>query len=381
MIPFRIWATAAAVAGLLAACGGGDGDGGQLLPTTPKITAIKVVGDSLADSGTFGYKFTVQAAVPTGAGASQLWVDRIASQYGTTLCAAYQFTGTTFASQAGCTNYAIGGGQINYTAMPGSPLSITQQLQAVAAAGFTANDLLLVDGGGNDAAELAAAYMQAASDGGVAFYQLMTTQLDSAAIATFQGQGAAGLPAAGQAYMQALAKTWVAALQTHALAKGATRVAVLNMPDVTLTPKFLFILMAVEANQSATAAQQLKGLISGLVQAFNQQLSASVGSDSRVAVVDFYAELHKQVSQPALYQYTNVSKPACPANGVDANGLPTYDLATCTAVNLSASIPAGESSTSWWQSYVFSDHFHPTPYGHEQMAKFVSAALAKAGWE
>ena len=379
----RIGVVALAAAGLVAACGGGDGggDGGTLLPPTPKITTAKVVGDSLADSGTFGYKFTVQGGVPTGTGSSQLWVDRIASQYGTTLCAAFSFNGSSFVPQAGCTNYAVGGGQINYTAAPTSPWSIPQQLQALAAAGFTANDLLLVDGGGNDAAALAAAYMKAGSDGGVAFYTLLTTQLDSATITGFQGQGAAGLPAAGQAYMQALATSWVTALQTQALAKGATRVAVLNIPDITLTPKFLAILASVQTAQGAPAAQGLKTLISGWVQAFNQQLATSVGSDSRVAVVDFYAELHKQVSTQGLYHYTNVSKPACPSTGTDSNGLPTYDLATCTAANLSASIPVGESAPNWWQSYVFSDDFHPTPYGHVQMANFVSAALTKAGWQ
>ena len=33
------------------------------------------------------------------------------------------------------------------------------------------------------------------------------------------------------------------------------------------------------------------------------------------------------------------------------------------------------------QSYLFSDHFHPTPYGHVQMAQFVTTALDKAGWQ
>ena len=49
-----------ATACLLAACGGGGSD------TAPaaRVTAVKVAGDSLADSGTFGYKFTVQGSAP-----------------------------------------------------------------------------------------------------------------------------------------------------------------------------------------------------------------------------------------------------------------------------------------------------------------------------
>ena len=40
---------------MLAACGGGD-DGSS----SPKVGALKVMGDSLADVGTFGLKFTIQ---------------------------------------------------------------------------------------------------------------------------------------------------------------------------------------------------------------------------------------------------------------------------------------------------------------------------------
>ncbi len=47
---------------------------------------------------------------------------------------------------------------------------------------------------------------------------------------------------------------------------------------------------------------------------------------------------------------------------------------------LSASIPVGETSASWWKSYAFSDSFHPTPYGHQQMGQLASRALARAGW-
>ena len=69
------WTGAAAAAALLSACGGGGSDDADT-----KITTVKVMGDSLADSGTFGYKFTVQAAQAVGTGATPLWVDQVATQ-------------------------------------------------------------------------------------------------------------------------------------------------------------------------------------------------------------------------------------------------------------------------------------------------------------
>ena len=52
---FIVLTAVLALSMLLAACGGGD----------PPITSVKVMGDSLADSGTFGLKFTVQGSAPT----------------------------------------------------------------------------------------------------------------------------------------------------------------------------------------------------------------------------------------------------------------------------------------------------------------------------
>src|SRR6218665_1000121 len=114
----KILALAASL--LVVACGGGGS-----ADTTPrsKITAVKVFGDSLADSGTFGYKFTVQSAD------NQIYPERVAASYGITLCNFYTFT-TTFApnSKAGCTNYAIGGGVINMTTSAVDPRGIPVQL-------------------------------------------------------------------------------------------------------------------------------------------------------------------------------------------------------------------------------------------------------------
>ena len=63
------WAALAAAAAVLTACGGGGSD---TTPAAP-VTSVKVFGDSLADSGTFGMKFTVQGTAATGAGSTPIW--------------------------------------------------------------------------------------------------------------------------------------------------------------------------------------------------------------------------------------------------------------------------------------------------------------------
>ena len=89
MKPFltRIAAASVALLGslLVAGCGGG-----ATADTTPavKITSVKVFGDSLQDSGTFGYMFTVHGTD------SLIYVERIAANSGQTLCNFFTFTGT-----------------------------------------------------------------------------------------------------------------------------------------------------------------------------------------------------------------------------------------------------------------------------------------------
>ena len=373
-----LWVSLAAAA-LLAACGGGGADTTPLAP----IKSVKVVGDSLADSGTFGYKFTVQGAVPTGVGSTSLWVERVAASYSQTLCAHYASgDGVTFANKAGCTNYAVGGGRINNFTTPTSPVSITQQLKDAGAVGYAASDLLLVDGGSNDAADLIGAYLKAGSDGGVAYQTVLGTVLDAATLQALFASGPNGPAQAGGAYMKALAAQFAATIKANALAKGATRVAILNVPDITATPRFKLVLGSVAAAQGAAASAQAAALFDAWVQAFNAQLAASFSGDSRVTVVDFNESSKDQAQHPAQYELTNIVTPACPATGRGSDGLPTYSFPTCTATALSATPPpAGATGgADWWQHYAYADSFHPTPYVHQLMGQLVSRSLSQAGW-
>lgn len=378
----RRWVLASlttATAALLAACGGGGAD------TTPStsISRVTVMGDSLADVGTFGLKFTVQ-----GAGV-KIYPELVAQAYGlSSQCPYFLFNGTTFIANpaTGCSNFAIGGAVINPAGSGYSsadPRGIVVQLQAAAATGHGANDLLVIDGGGNDAAALVGAYLATATGGSTAianYAALLSTVLDSATVNAQLATGATGFANAGGLYMTALANRFADQIDTYALGAGAQRVALLNMPGITNTPRFQTVLDSIGAASGATARAQSLALFDSWVSAFNSRLAERYAGNAKVALVDFYTSFNDEVAHPEQYQLTNVTTPACPITGVGSDGLPTYTFATCTETALSASPPEGQTGTDWWQRYAFSDSFHPTPYGHQLLAQLISRSLAQAGW-
>lgn len=382
----RIAAASVALLGglLVAGCGGG----GATADTTPKvsITSVKVFGDSLQDSGTFGYKFTVQSAD------NLIYAERVAAAYGQTLCNFFSFTGTTFVpntAKSGCTNFSIGGGRITYTGAGGAanPLNIGTQMAAYAAAGsYTASDLVLIDGGGNDAADLVGAYLNVPRDSAAAYAALLGTLLTPAQIQTALAGGATTIAQVGGTYMTALADKFYASIKANVLDKGATRVVVLNMPDISFTPRFQMVLDSIAAasgggTAGATARAQSQALFQSWMTAYNTQLAAKVAGDDRVVLVDFYKGFQDQVAMPAQFALTNVKTPACPATGVGSDGLPTYNFPTCTATALSAAPPAGATGgADWWKSYAFADSFHPTLYGHQLTQQLIAKSLSIKGW-
>lgn len=378
---FLIKSLAIAAAVTLSACGGGG-----TADTSPKlkITAVKVFGDSIADSGTYGFKFTVQSAD------NLIFPERVAASYGQTLCSFYKATGPdSFVPnpKAGCTNAAIGGGRINYYSNPTDPRGITVQMAAVAALGsYSPGDLAVIDGGGNDAADLVGAYLKAPSDKAASYAGLLTTVLTPAQVGAALAGGAAGMATIGGVYMTALADNFYAAIKASVLDKGAQQVIVLNMPGITNTPRFQMVLDGISAaygggTAGATARAQSEALFKSWIEAFNKQLAAKFAGEAKVAVVDFYTAFNDQVATPAQFGLSNVKTPACPITGLGSDGLPTYDFLTCTATALSAAPPTGVSGgADWWKSYGFSDGFHPTPYGHQLTGQLISKTLAIKGW-
>jgi len=389
---FRTRLLAALTAIFLASCGGG---GSEPLTSSVGITSVKVMGDSLTDSGTFegipgyGRIFSVQGSESEP---NVIWTERTAAVLGTPqLCnffgitlSADSSTPPTVTTNPGCSSYGVGGGRINNLASNGgesSPLSIVMQLQTAAAVNgnYSASDLLLIDGGGNDAADLVGAYLKAASDGGADYQQLLLTLLPPTTVASLLTT-TGGPEQAGGLYMQALADKFYGAIKTYGLDLGAQHVAVLNMPGITNTPRFQLVLASIAQANGTAARDQAEALFRSWVTAFNQRLTANVGNDKRVVVVDFFTSFDDQVKNPEQYGLTNVTTPACPITGLDDDGLPEYNFQTCTAQALSATPPTGVTDPNWWKTYAFSDGFHPTPYGYQLLGQLVAKSLATAGW-
>lgn len=376
------WLPAAALLAALTACGGGGSD------STPRVavSAVRVFGDSLADSGTFGFKFTVQGA------ASLVYTERVAQSYGLTLCPHYIATSaSTFVvnpANPACRNHAIGGARINNVTGPTSPLSVVQQLRDGAAGGaYGANELVLVDGGANDAADLIGAFLTIPRDGGASYAGLLRSLLPAATVGTALAGGATGAAGIGGTYLSALADSYAAAITTYALGNGAQRVAVLNLPGITKTPRFQSVLAGISAANGGGAAgtaasAQYEAIFTGWITAFNSELSAKFSGNTNVVIVDFFSSFNDQIAEPAQYSITNTTTPACPPTGTDSSGLPTYTFPTCTDASLTATPPpAGATGgANWWRSYGFSDSFHPTPYGHDLLARYFSRALTSVGW-
>jgi phospholipase/lecithinase/hemolysin len=360
----------------IAACGGNDN-----LPPKATISKVYVMGDSLADVGTFGgVKFTVQD--PVKPSNSLIWPQLIANHFGLdggAQCNFYAFTGTTFAPNptAGCTNYAIGGGRVRVKDADGgalNPLTVGTQMAARALAGdYNSNDLVLIVGGGNDAADLTTAVLQAGADptnagGKITELQTFLTQqltlLQTGQLLSADPSGAA----AGNAYMTALANTLFTDVKTKVLDKKATHVAILNMPDITITP----LLQATLGTMSPLQASQVQALVRTWISTFNTQLKTNIANDSRIALVDFYTDFQDEVSKPADYGLANATTPVCTVDKSVALG-----KFPCLSTELDA-LPG--KTAGWWKTHAFSDGFHPTPFGHSLLAASVSRALARAGW-
>lgn len=374
---FHLAALAVFTAALVTACGGA-------FTSKDDFDRVVVAGDSLADAGTFGFKFNVQNSAAPATG-FPIWPEIVAAEYDVeNQCNFYTYNGTTFVpnATAGCTNYAIGGARIVNPASQGgntSPLSIPTQLATASARNgpYSRSDLVLVDGGGNDAADLVSAYLGATYPAGATAYRnFLLQQIPAATLDPILAQPNGGALAAGQ-YMRSLADTYYVAIKVNVLDRGATHVAVLNLPDITLTPRFRQVLAQVaQANGGGAAgdaaAAQLQAAIRQWIGAFNARLAERVGNDSRVALVDFNADFTDEVQNPGRYGLTNATLSACEAAGIPA-------IQACSTAALDANPPAGLRA-GWWQTWAFSDSFHPTPLGHRLLADTVFRALVKAGW-
>lgn len=370
MHPLKRYGLAAGLATVLAwglaGCGGNDS-----LPPKANISKVYVMGDSLADVGTFGgLKFTVQD--PVNPKNSLIWPQIVASNFGLdglAQCNFFSIGNSGLTTNANCSNYAVGGARIVNKSTDTLP-TVGTQLATRALAPYVSTDLLLVDGGGNDAADLVTAFLTAAAGGPALDYQnFLLQQLDAPTLGALFIQDPTGGMAAG-AYMQKLADTYYEGIKSQALDKGASRVVVLNIPDITVTPRFQAVLGSMSTQQSAAMQAGIRQWLS----AFNTQLKTRIGNDVRIALVDFYTDLQDEVAHPESYALSDVTSPVCTTTMSE-----NFGQFPCLSTALDASPPAGKAA-GWWKTHAFADGFHPTPYAHGLLAASVSRALARAGW-
>jgi outer membrane lipase/esterase len=361
------------------------------------VNTVKVVGDSLSDSGVFGFKWAMQG---NAANQMKVWPEIIADSYSApALCPYYSgnpLTGVVTVSSTGsaCNSYAVGGAKINIGTTTLSAYSIPKQLADLAAnKSYTASDLLLVDGGGNDVAALTGAYLAASTDMAASFITLTGSVLGTSTVTPIVfGNPSTGTAVVGTLYMQALADKLYDAVKAEALDKGAPRVLVLNVPNITLTPRFTALLAGVEAqvaagpggaSAGAQARLQVQGLINSWIVAFNSRLTNKFAGNSKVAISDFYTEIQAKITTPSNFGLTNITDTACQTIGSGSDGLPAYNPVTCTADSLTALSPAPTTvgGANWWKTYYFSDGFHPSIKGYQLLAADVLSRITTAGWK
>lgn len=368
---------------VLAACGGSDG---------ADYTRLVSFGDSLSDVGTYrvgtvaavgGGEFTVNSAD------ARNWTDWVAESIGVAApCAAETgllpnipgFTGAAVTQHVECTNYAQGSARVsnpigpNSVALQQPPFSsvtlglmakpVSQQIAAHLArnnGAFSGTELVTVMAGGNDTFMHLNGVSAAAAGGAGAAGAAIAAGWSTATQQAVAAGGAAAVQAAAQAAvagMGAAGAELAVLVKTQIVAKGAKRVIVVNLPDVSQTPMALA--------QSADT----RSLIVQMVTTFNSQLASGLAGTPQVIVVDAFARGRDQFANPGAYGIANTTTPACSTTS-QANPLQGSSLA-CTA----ASTVAPDVSR-----YLFADSVHPTPYGYQLLGQYVAAHVANSGWE
>lgn len=348
----------------LVACGGGD-DG-------PRYDKLVSFGDSLSDVGSYktagiaamgGGKYTVNGPQ------SLVWIEQLASKLGLAApCAAE--TGleasNLFANLAGpvtkhpaCTAYGQGGSRVTdpigpwnkaLLASPNPSQAFSGQLGQLTVPVTTQIANHLAANGGRFSGKELVTVLAGAND--------VFVQADTVASATTPEQAQA-LGAAAVAAMAQAGVELAALVKTQIVAKGATHVVVLNLPNISNTPA------------SRDAGPSAQALTDAMTQAFNAQLKNGLGTDPAVLQVDLYTENTDHVANPAKYGLTNVTTPACNNQFPNAPGFLAPSLVCTTATTV-----AGDVS-----HYLFADDVHPTPYGHSLLRDMTLKALQAARWD
>jgi outer membrane lipase/esterase len=313
--------------------------------------SVVVFGDSLSDNGNLSIATGSAQIMRFTTNPGHVALEDVTAHYGLTLAP----------SLAGGTNFAYGGAGVLQNSPDALPQTVTISDQANAYLGaHTALDprsLYTVFGGNNDLFY----HITAAGAGQIA------DQLIAQATAGLTPDAAATV--AAQIRTQIAAVAHVASVETpeqamqgavasaqaelsiidRLQAAGATRVLVVNIPDLGLTPG------------SRAAGAQVQALSTALAATYDAQLDAGLAGRKGVVPVNTFALLREVVADPARYGFVNAVAPAC-----------TSDSSfTCT--------PATLVAPNAGATYVFADDVHPTTATHMAFAQAIISELTASG--
>ena len=168
--------------------------------------------------------------------------------------------------------------------------------------------------------------------------------------------------------MQAAGTQLATLVKDQVLARGATRVAVMNLPDYALLPAFL-------ASSAPTRA-----LVTQLGAEFNTSLTAGLAG-ANVVMVDMRGLIANIAARPGDFGFVNVTTAACDPARIQAVTRGVVTDGSSLFCNAAAGQPfnglrTGASTTTW----AFADGVHPTPGGHKAVSDFVIARMKEVSW-
>lgn len=337
---------------VLYGCNDNDDDTGSV-DISPKFSSVVSFGDSLSDAGTYavgtvassgGGKFTINGDGDT------MWLDYLATALGMDQpCAAE--TGLDGDANYGlnvavedheeCTDYAQGGARVTEAVGPGNAalggdnatigmLTVpvkTQIANHLAAHGsFSGDELVTVLAGANDL--------------------FINLQLVGVTLTTDQAIAA----------MVQAADELAGYIQDELIANGATKILVVTVPDVSLTPMAL------------AESSDVQSLVYAMTYYYNTELQAQLADVDEVAFADAFTAIEDEVANPDSYGLDNVTTPAC---NLDATVNFLSSSLICTSTNLI------DDATD---NYLFADDVHPTPFGYNLLAVLGLETMAAKGW-
>lgn len=323
---------------------------GAVHAASAPFDSVVVIGDSLSDSGNLSIALGQAQITRYTTNPGLVTMENVAAHYGLALTP----------SLAGGTDFAFGGAGVIQNA-PGADVvpTLKDQTDAYLAAHPSADPkaLYTVFGGNNDLFyHITAAGAGQIADQLVAQATAGLSPTDAAALAAQIRSQIAGI--AGVASVETSAQAMQGALASaqaelgiigRLQAAGATRVLVINVPDLGLTPSSIAAGGAIQATSTQLAA------------AYDATLNAGLAGRKGVVPVNTFALLREVVADPARYGFVNATTPACTSDS-------SFSCTPATLVSPDAA-----------STYVFADGVHPTTATHMAFAQAIVSELTAPG--